>query len=388
MAQNEKFKHTLMHLIEGLEVGGAEMLLIHYIQALGFEKYHHVVYSIGNDGPMRAKIEALGVLVMFSKKRASVKNPIRFFISILALIIKLIRFVKDNNVTIIQSHLNQSNKLSVVIGKICRLPAFPTVHNTAAFVYSRRVWDPRRHLNRWMDQLLYKRAESVIAISEEVKGVIIKELRIPKEKIIVLRNGIILNKTLKAEIEAKVARLKPSKKAKILAVGSLTYQKAFEVLIDAAALLVQDNINNFTIQIAGKGVERPMLEKLIKTHGLERYVELLGFRGDIYHLMQCADIFVIPSRYEGLSIAMIEAMSFGLPIIASDAPGLNTYIQHSQNGLLFPTEDSSALKERLASLINNKERRLDLGESGKSHYQKFFKMDENIKVLDKLYKTI
>ena len=85
---------------------------------------------------------------------------------------------------------------------------------------------------------------------------------------------------------------------------------------------VRQGLDDLLVLIAREGEERSRLEKLIHDLGVESHVKLLGLRHDVMGLMKACDLFVMPSLYEGLSIAMIEAMACGLPIIASDAPGL------------------------------------------------------------------
>ena len=108
---------------------------------------------------------------------------------------------------------------------------------------------------------------------------------------------------------------------------------------------------------------------MIEELSIQKYIKLVGIRDDVKDLMKEADIFVLPSRYEGLSVAMIEAMACGLPIIASDAPGINPYIMNGVNGLLFPIEDHNELSKNIIKLANNKKLRKKLSVEGQKYFQ-------------------
>ena len=126
----------------------------------------------------------------------------------------------------------------------------------------------------------------------------------------------------------------------------LHIRKPWKFWLKATKKLIDIGMNDFIILIVGEGEQRKMLEKMIEELSVQKYIKLVGIREDVKDLMKDADIFVLPSRYEGLSVAMIEAMSCGLPIIASDAPGINPYIKNGVNGLLFPIEDHDELVKK------------------------------------------
>ena len=172
---------------------------------------------------------------------------------------------------------------------------------------------------------------------------------------------------------------------KILAVGRLTYQKGMEVLVKATVNLIENEKKDFIVIIVGEGTQRKILEDMIKEFHIGDYIKLVGIRNDVIDLMKEADIFVLPSRYEGLSIAMIEAMAHGLPIIASDAPGIKTYIKNGINGLLFPIEDHKALSKQIQKIAEDNELRKKLSAEGKVSFDNEFNMKRNIAYSRKTY---
>ncbi|MCD4736187.1 MAG: glycosyltransferase [Bacteroidales bacterium] len=382
----EDNKIRVLHLTYSLRVGGAEVLLLHYIRSLGTERYQHYIYCFGDDGPIGAKIKELNVPICMGPKPASIKNPIKFVIRLLALMKDLLRFIRAHAIQVIQSHLGHANQLGVAVGTLAGVPAFPTVHNTMSFVDRRSNLDPRVHLISAVDAVVYRITERVVVVSQEIKTIVQNIYRLPDSKFILVKNGVIFQESsikpanLALKFQARQDTLK------IIAVGSLTYQKAFEILVRAVAELIKEGFDNLLVLIAGDGLERMRLEQEIQELDVGKYVKLLGIRDDVIELLKVSDIFVIPSRYEGLSIAMIEAMACGLPIVASDAPGLRNYINHYRNGLLFPTEDHKALAERIQRLANDENLRIRLSHGARESFEREYDMRRNIKSLDTLFR--
>ena len=374
-------KINILHLVQGLGMGGAEVMIIQYIKALGTRKYNHYIYCFGDRGPVKEKLEELGVFICFGKKRASIKNPIKFTISVLVLIKDILKFTKRNYIQIIQSHLRNANQLAVVVSILSGIPAFPTIHNTMEFVDRRNNFDPRVILHKVVYNITLRLAFRIIAVSTEIKKIIREKLCICDSKIIVIKNGIILNNS-KEKQDRKNDLFEASNALKILAVGRLTHQKAMEVLVKATVNLIENEKKDFMVIIVGEGTQRKILEDMIKEFHIGDYIKLVGIRNDVIDLMKEADIFVLPSRYEGLSIAMIEAMAHGLPIIASDAPGIKTYIKSGINGLLFPIEDHKALSKQIQKIAEDNELRKKLSAEGKVSFDNEFNMKRNIVSLE------
>lgn len=379
-------KIHLLHLINSLIIGGAEVALLHYIQALGQENYCHYVYSFGHDGPIRKKIEALGISVYFGPKRASIKNPFKFCITFLVLVKDLLNFIKFNKIHVIHSHLGQPNQLAVLIGKLSGISAFPTIHSTNAFEDTRSSWDPRVYFIKMVNAIIYRMAERVVVVSPKIKDIIRQTYGLEDSQVVVLKNGIIIEDSF-SESQPLGQEFSDSKnKLRIVAAGRLVPLKCFETLVKAVAKIVEQGQHDLLVLIIGDGEERPRLEKLIAELRVESYVKLLGLRDDVIELMREADIFVIPSSYEGLSIAMIEAMACGLPIIGSNAPGLRECINHGQNGLLFQVKDHNALAECIVRLANDNGLRASLSHGAQNSFVKEYDMRKNIITLDMLFR--
>jgi len=349
----------LLHIVDGLKAGGAELLITHIIKGLGTKLYKHYAYYYADDGPVRKRLEAYGIPVYKGKCRASIKQPIRFSATLFDQMQELISLIRRKHVQVIQSHMGPANQLAVAVGKLSGIPVFPTVHTPAAFVDKRSRWDLRVYYNKAVNHFVYRAADRVLVVSQEIKEIIQQRFGIKDNKLLVLKNGIVCDDYDNASnpLDFQKEFSCSANKLKLVTAGRLVPLKSFDILVRAIGEVVNQGLTDLLVLIAGEGEEQIRLEHLIQKLELDNYVKLLGLRHDVMELMKACDLFVMPSRYEGLSLAMIEAMACGLPIIASDARGLKDCITNEQNGLLFPVDDYKALAERILRLANNKELR-------------------------------
>lgn len=378
-------KIRVLHLLNDLTIGGAEILLLQIIKALDETVYEHFVYYFGIDGPIRNKLLDLNIPVWKGNSRNSIKRPIKFIRSLKSHVGDLISYINKNDIQIIHAHLDKANQLASIVSKLTGIPAFLTVHSPEAFVDSRKKTDFRVYFKKAMNQLLYRHSDRVLVVSREIKEKVQQIFSLSEKKIIVLKNGIVFDGNL---TPYDFSRDYPCSKNKLrlIAVGRLVPLKSFDIFIKAIAEIIHRGYDNLFACIAGEGIDRLRLERLIHDLGVERSVVLLGLRHDILELMKASDIFVMPSQYEGLSIAMIEAMGCGLPIIASDARGLKDYITDNENGLLFNVGDHKDLADKILQLANNENLRKNLSECARKSFEREYDMRQNIKVLDKLFK--
>jgi glycosyltransferase involved in cell wall biosynthesis len=140
--------------------------------------------------------------------------------------------------------------------------------------------------------------------------------------------------------------------------------KGLRYLLDALARLVSE-FHDIRLEIAGDGSLRPLLEREMRGLGISGYVSLIGWRKDLSSVMEGWDIFAIPSLDEGFSLAGLEAMAAGLPIVTSAVGGLAELVQNGETGWLVPAAAPAELADRLAELIRDGEKREAMGKAGR-----------------------
>jgi glycosyltransferase involved in cell wall biosynthesis len=148
----------------------------------------------------------------------------------------------------------------------------------------------------------------------------------------------------------------------ILTVGRVTDQKAHLELVEAFARIINQHSKTYLIIIGAK-IDKPYLnrlEELISSKALVDRVLLLGARRDIPNWLAAADIFVFPSKYEGLPVALSEALVAGLPCISTNVGAIPELIRHEETGLLVPLNDVLAIASSISGLLNNEVLRKNL----------------------------
>jgi glycosyltransferase involved in cell wall biosynthesis len=192
----------------------------------------------------------------------------------------------------------------------------------------------------------------------------------PPEKVRYLGNGIDIDRFNRDRLDPNhQTQLRESlgipKTANLIVgtVGRLTRKKGSEYLIEAAAQLIPEFPNLHILIIGGQLTTDPEpfqtnLVERIRTLGIENHVTLAGYRQDIPELLGLLDIFTLPTfTHEGLPRSILEAMSMGLPVVATNIRGCREAIIHEKTGLIIPTQDSEKLANALSTLLSNSQLR-------------------------------
>jgi glycosyltransferase involved in cell wall biosynthesis len=156
-----------------------------------------------------------------------------------------------------------------------------------------------------------------------------------------------------------------------LAVARLVRQKGLDVLVEAMPSVLE-RVPDAQVLLAGEGPQRSELESAIAARGLEDHVVLLGHRDDVPALMRSAWVMVHPTRWEGFGLVFLEAMSQGLPIIASGVSAIPEIVRDGETGTVIPPEDPVALSDALVELLTDKERRQRYAAAGSERLRTAF----------------
>lgn len=329
----------ILQVITSLDMGGAETLVVNLIprlQALGNTvdlcifngKETSLTHRLKKESP-QTKIFALGY---------GVYNPLY--------IIKLVKIMK--NYDIIHTH-NSSPQLFVAIASLFNSPKLvSTEHNTSN---RKRNWKWYRPIESWM----YSRYNHIICISkiaeeklrEYMGGEWLVKSSNKYKSITTINNGIDVNAISEAVPCKELLDLKENRKS-ILMVAGFRKQKDQDTILKALTLLDK---NKFEVWFAGIGERMEEVQQLAKSLGVDDRVRFLGLRTDIPNVLKAANIIVMSSHWEGLSLSNVEGMSAHKPFIASDVNGLREVTKGY--GILFPHEDGKALANEINQLAES-----------------------------------
>ncbi len=156
-------------------------------------------------------------------------------------------------------------------------------------------------------------------------------------------------------------------------VARLISTKNHPILIEGLQRVIRNLNVPLVWLMVGDGPERPFLERMTKAKGLKGYVRWLGQleQSEVLRILAAADIFALTSTYESFSIATLEAMAYGLPIIATDVGYLKTIVRESGGGILVSPGDVDGLAQAIARLASDSDYRRQLGENGRAYVQRF-----------------
>ena len=267
-------------------------------------------------------------------------------------VIPLARYLRRARPDVVFSALDYVNVVAVVARAVARvdIPLVVSERNTVsvavAHTTSRRTrWMPR--LIRWA----YPRADAVVAVSQGVADDLVAECGLPAGTVHVLNNPVVTPEVVRMRSEeVEHPWLRDRTVPVVLAVGRLVPQKNFSSLLEAFAMARRSGPARLVI--LGQGSLHPVLEEQAERLGIADDVSLPGFSANPYPAMAAADVFVLSSRWEGSPGVLIEAMSSGTPVVATDCPsGPRQILDGGRYGRLVPVEDTAALADALVDAI-------------------------------------
>ena len=203
---------------------------------------------------------------------------------------------------------------------------------------------------------IYRSFDGVAACSEALKQAICtrRGIQVPPKKVRAIHNSIDVEQIRADGLSVRNAQPFPAVK-KIVTVANFYPVKGHRVLLEALRHLANDSAPPFECLLVGEGPERSRLEQQAREAGLGSKVRFIGSRSDIPSILKGSDLFVFPSRWDGLGIAVLEAMAVGLPVVACAAGGVPEIIRNGENGILVPPDDPAALADGIRGLLKEPE---------------------------------
>jgi glycosyltransferase involved in cell wall biosynthesis len=227
-----------------------------------------------------------------------------------------------------------------------------------------------------------------VALTPEVeRGLMAKGVR--ADRIVTIPNGVETSNGHQLPEPGTAKRmfgLRPQTRT-VLYLGRLVADKGIAWLLEAWADLLPDH-PECRLLVVGDGPEGERLQALSRQLGLISAVRFLGHRHDVEAVLSIGDILVLPSRSEGMSNALLEAMSRGLAVIATDVPGNRAVVDHDRDGLLVPHGDRGALRQALGALLADEPRRRALGRRAAAKMASTFSIEAVARAYDRLYRDL
>ncbi len=332
MAANGKIR-ILETIRQGL-IGGGESHLLSLVQHLDKSRYEIHVLSF-TEGPMVEKLKEWGIPVYV------IPTTRPFDVGIMARVKKLLVRL---DIQLIHAHGTRGYSNIFWMARKLNIPVIYTVHGWS-FHDDQSL--PLKRLRIGIERFLIRKARYVILVSDSNKATAEKYFSFQNDKVI--QNGIDLKRFNHLQVSKQVRASLPlgEHTRLILFIARFIHQKQPLVLLKAFAGAVKNN-PDLHLWMVGDGDQKPAALKLVEELGIAKQVTIESFRSDVPEVLAAADIFVLPSLWEGLPIGLLEAMAMGKAVIGTRVDGTSEVISDGENGLLLDLEN---LEDNLAAAL-------------------------------------
>lgn len=373
-------KKRILIVIDNLLGGGAEKVLISLLNNWNYDKYDVDLLLLTYEGVYIDKIPTqVKVNYIFNLKGTSFNN-------ILNKIVRKVLFyyISFFDARFIYKHIIRNkydSEIAFMEGISTKIVAASSNNSTKiAWMHtdpSDYHWYKKYYRNLNQEKEVYKKFDKIVCVSKDAKGGFKKLYGDLKNKLIVIYNAIDINEIMENSEQFNVTY----EEVTVCAVGSLEKQKGFDRLITIHSKLIKQGINHNLI-IIGEGSKRNELELLIKKLGVDKSVNLIGFKVNPYPYIKASDILVCSSYSEGFSLVIAEAIILGKAIVSTKCSGPIELLGNGNFGMLV--ENSiNGLYEGLNQLLTYEQKRKEL-EDKVTERIRFFDINSIITKIEKL----
>ncbi|WP_276373568.1 glycosyltransferase [Chryseolinea sp. H1M3-3] len=363
--------YKVLHIIKSLGRGGAEMLLPETLRLHDKNKFEfHYVYFLPWKNQMVDSLIAQGGRVTCI---AANNN-----ISLILKVRKVLKYVREHKIQIIHAHLPWAGIVSRLVARYTDVPVIYTEHNK----------QERYHiLTRITNLATLNWLSRIIAVSADVAESIVRHKRNLTSPIQVIVNGVNtrrftpqtgdrneIRNVLQIPVDAPV----------IGTIAVFRFQKRLDVWLDIASTILA-SIPEAHFIIVGDGPLKPILMEKRQQLGIEKKVHFVGLQTEVRPFLATFDLYMMSSIFEGLPVALLEAMASGCPVISTDAGGVKEVIRHEIDGLLCSTDEPQKLSQMAISLLRSADRKAYFASQSRKRVVEFFSMEKMVNELENLY---
>ena len=365
---------AVLHLIKSLGRGGAEMLLPESLKQHNQQRYEfHYIYFLPWKDQVVGEIRLAGGKVSCLPARNNVQIMFRFF--------ALVRYIRKNRIQLIHCHLPWAGILGRIAGFFTHTPVVYTEHNK---------WERYHRLTFLMNKLTFRIQQQVIAVSSEVAGSIHKFYHRQQPAVQVVLNGIDAVKYARHAVQDTNIRRKYNIPEDAIVIGITCVfrpQKQLHLWLQIAAGLKARQEDIYFI-VVGDGGLRNDLHQLASHLQLSGRLFFAGLQQEIRPYLHAMDIFMMTSAFEGLPVALLEAMSMNCLPACTAAGGIPEIVQNGVNGILVPLDQPLLLLEQISEILGDPGKMLLMKKAARETVVKHFSVQQMVRELESIYAGI
>ena len=358
---------TILYYLPCFFIGGTELQAVQLVSGLDSRHFRAVVWSSGPPGPVAHILRRAGVSALYSPLHEATLQ-------------QTAAWILDLGATIFHSFGYLPNCLDVVCARLANIPWIITSRRNG------RHWDRSQRLqlwekvrNRWTD-LVIANCQAVASVCSQVEGIDPDRLR-------VVYNGVALPEENGAA--GQIRRRLGLGKADLL-LGNVANLRPIknQALLLKAFRLVARRLSNVHLAILGEGPERSNLEDLRQKLGLQDRVSFMGLRADAHQIYGAMDLYVQSSASEGLPNSVLEAMSHGVPVVATAVGGTPEAVVSGATGLVVRPGSPQALAEAMLRVLTDQRVRREMGARGRQRVVECFLLSRMVRDYENIYAAL
>lgn len=366
-------KFKILHIIKSLGRGGAEMLLPETLRLHDHDRFEfHYIYFLPWKNQMVEEIKEAGGKVTCLAANNNFKLLLKFN--------EVANYCKENKIDLIHAHLPWSGFLSRVVFKKTELPLIYTEHNIQEryHIVTRKL---NAHTFNWQSMVLGVSADVTRSIEEKIK---------PNIPVKTLLNGVNTKKFNRDNFAGINIKKEFNIPEEAIVIGNLAVfreQKDIKTWVKSFKI-ISDRFPEVYALLVGAGPKEEEIKQLIETYGLQNRIILPGLQTNTVDFFSAMDVFMMSSQFEGLPIALLEAMSTGCAIVSTKAGGVVEVVSDQMDGLLCEVGDAKCLANNCIELLENPLLREEFQKKARKRVEAEFSLENMVVNLEKSYLSL
>ena len=364
----------IIHLVLNLKMGGLETWVVHFAKKIKDNQFSPMVCCLESNTDLGASLKDHDIPVVTLDKREGYD----FFLPG-----RLAKMMRDYQSPLLHTHNWDAHLYGTVAARIASVPV---IIHTQHGAFHHRSWK-----NDLLRPILGRCIDRFIGVSDGVSLFAKQSRWAPEEKVMTIINGVDPT-PYRSPLEADRIRIRASLSIPldapiIINVARMNEVKDHDTLLKAFCIL-KATIPSAHLMLVGDGNLCPLLKGTAVRMGIEKFVHFIGIRTDVPDLLRAADLFVLSSLSEGISLSLLEAMSAGLPVAATDVGGNPSVVVANKTGLLVPPRNPAQMASVIQMILDDKALSKTMGEAGYGRVLSHFSFNQMADAYMGLYREL
>ena len=361
----------IAYIIKSMEVGGSQTHLVQVLKLLDRSRFDPVLYCLSGEGVLLENVRQAGVTVVTPGAGRSYRGP-----DLVSRVAALTRSLRQQKPDIVHPYLLRANFVGSISARLARVPKL---------MVSKRGCHWRKGLELIGAKVGNALADRIMVNAEAVREFVHANEGCAMDDMVVIPSGVDTDRFRPLDGDGFKARLGLPPEHRIVGIVTrMRVRKGVEEFIRAMGQVRRTHPDAHAV-IVGEVELDDDLQALVRDLHLDDHLTLLGRRADMPEVYSAFDIFVLSSHDEGMSNAILEAMSVEKPVVATDVGGTGEVVRHQQSGLLVPPKDPEALALAIAQVLADPAQAQAMGKLGRRIVEESFSARSMVRSMERFY---